>query len=261
MGFFFFFGCLWDLLWPGIKPVHPSLEAWSQPLDHQGNQSYFWVHCLLPTWIVTESPNMQIHMREEPRVERRPWRVAISPGQLVTRQQLVTRSTSPLASRRPCCCCLVTQSCLTLCDPMDSSPPGSPICGVSQERILQWVAISFSRGSSRPRDQTHVSCIGRRVLYQWAAWEAPRRPTRRQLYPQPHHQLWKLKTQGPHFIAAFSQTMGVRPPCACFDRGAVFPAAFPHFVFLCHMLLILKIFQMLHSDSIFHADPWSSILL
>ena len=40
-----------------------------------------------------------------------------------------------------------------------------------RQEILEWVAISFSRGSSWPRDQTSVSCIGRRILYQWATWE------------------------------------------------------------------------------------------
>ena len=43
------------------------------------------------------------------------------------------------------------QSCLTLCDPIDGSPPGSPVPGILQARILEWVAISFSRGSSQPR--------------------------------------------------------------------------------------------------------------
>ena len=53
----------------------------------------------------------------------------------------------------------VAQSCLTLCDPVDCSPPGSSIHGILQARILEWVAISFSRGSSQPRDRTQVSCI------------------------------------------------------------------------------------------------------
>ena len=56
---------------------------------------------------------------------------------------------------------------------MDFSPPGSSVHGISQERILEWVAISFSRGSSWPWDWTCVSCIGRRGLYNWATWEAP----------------------------------------------------------------------------------------
>jgi len=51
------------------------------------------------------------------------------------------------------------QSCPTLCNPVDSSPPGSPIPGILQARTLEWVAISFSRGSSTPRDQTWVSYI------------------------------------------------------------------------------------------------------
>ena len=48
-------------------------------------------------------------------------------------------------------------SCPTLCDPMDCSPPGSSVHGIFQARILEWVAISFSRVSSQPRDQTRVS--------------------------------------------------------------------------------------------------------
>ena len=48
----------------------------------------------------------------------------------------------------------VTQSCPTLCDPMDCSPSGSSVCGILQARILEWVVISFSRGSSQPRDGT-----------------------------------------------------------------------------------------------------------
>ena len=55
----------------------------------------------------------------------------------------------------------VTQSCPTLCDPMDCSLPGSSVQGISQARILEWVAISSSRGSSQPRDQIQVSCIRR----------------------------------------------------------------------------------------------------
>ena len=57
----------------------------------------------------------------------------------------------------------VSQSCLTLCDPVDCSLLGSSVHGIFQARVLEWVAISFSRGSSQPRDRTQVSCIvGRR---------------------------------------------------------------------------------------------------
>ena len=54
---------------------------------------------------------------------------------------------------------LVTQSCLTIYDPVDCSLPGSSVHGISQASILEWVAISFSRGFSQPRDRTQVSCI------------------------------------------------------------------------------------------------------
>ena len=63
-------------------------------------------------------------------------------------------------------------SCLTLCDPIDCSSPGSSVHGILQARILGWVAISFSRGSSRSRDRTHVSCIGKWILYCWATRKA-----------------------------------------------------------------------------------------
>ena len=62
----------------------------------------------------------------------------------------------------------VTQLCPTLCDPVDCSPSGSSIHGILQARILEWVAISFSNGSSRPRDQTQVSRIAGRCFNLWA---------------------------------------------------------------------------------------------
>ena len=56
---------------------------------------------------------------------------------------------------------------------MDYSLPGSSVHEISQARILEWVPISYSRGSPQPRDQTCVSCIGRQILYHWATREAP----------------------------------------------------------------------------------------
>ena len=72
-------------------------------------------------------------------------------------------------------CAKLLQLCLTLCNSMDCSPPGSSVHGILQARILEWVAVVFSRGPSPPRDQTHVSCvscIGRQVLYHQPTWEA-----------------------------------------------------------------------------------------
>ena len=62
----------------------------------------------------------------------------------------------------------VTQSCPTLCDPMDCSLPGSSVHGILQTRILERFAISFSRGSSRPKDRTQVSRIVGRCFIVWA---------------------------------------------------------------------------------------------
>ena len=59
---------------------------------------------------------------------------------------------------------LVTQSCPTLCDPMDCSPPGSSVHEIFQARILEWLAISFSRGSSQPRGGTRVTCTAGRFF-------------------------------------------------------------------------------------------------
>ena len=78
----------------------------------------------------------------------------------------------------PTCTCSVTRPYATLCNPLECGPPGSSVYGISQTRILQRVAVSYSRGSSLPRDRTCVSCvscISRQILYHWAVWEAPNR--------------------------------------------------------------------------------------
>ena len=69
------------------------------------------------------------------------------------------------------CVCLVAQFCPTLCDPMDCSPPGSSVHGILQARILDWVAIPFSWGSSWSRDQIHISCTADRFFTIWAIGE------------------------------------------------------------------------------------------
>ena len=65
----------------------------------------------------------------------------------------------------------VTQLCPTLCDHVDCTPPGSSVHGILQARILEWVVISFSRGSSWPRDRTRVSRIAGRHFNLWATRE------------------------------------------------------------------------------------------
>ena len=67
---------------------------------------------------------------------------------------------------------LVTQLCLTLCDPLDCSPPGSSVHEILQARILEWEAILFSRGSTQPRNWTWVFCIVGRFFTIWNTREA-----------------------------------------------------------------------------------------
>ena len=74
-----------------------------------------------------------------------------------------------------CVCAKLLQLCPTLCDPVDCSPPGSSVHGILQARILEWVAVPSSRGSSWPRDQTcvsYVSCIHTQVLYHYCHLES-----------------------------------------------------------------------------------------
>ena len=67
-------------------------------------------------------------------------------------------------------------------DPMDCGPPGSFVCGISQARILEQGAISFSSRSFWPKDQTQIYSTGRRILYPWVTWEA-----QREMYPVPEN--------------------------------------------------------------------------
>ena len=103
--------------------------------------------------------------------------------------------------------CSVAQSCPTLCNPVECGPPVSSVHGIFQARILEWVAISHSRRSSRPRDWTPVSCIsctGRRVLHHGATWETKNRDLPPK-YSFLH--LTSLKCTQPSKIRLLRQTM------------------------------------------------------
>ena len=103
-----------------------------------------------------------------------------------------------------CVCVWVTQSCPTLCDPMDCSPPGSSVHGILQLRILEWVTTPFSRASSQPWNRTWVSCIAGRFFTIWAAREAllvllPTFKSQREVDP------WAPLPACPRVPSAFSQ--------------------------------------------------------
>ena len=68
----------------------------------------------------------------------------------------------------------VARSCPILCEPLDCNPPGTFVHGILQARRLEWVAMPLSRGSSRPRDGTHISCTGRQILYHLSPTGSPK---------------------------------------------------------------------------------------
>ena len=85
-----------------------------------------------------------------------------------------------------CVCCMCSQSCLTLWDPMDCSPPGSSVHGIFQARILEWAAISYFRGSSQLRSNPHLLCL--------LHWQAGSLPVCHLGRPKPlHMEIFKMK--------------------------------------------------------------------
>ena len=95
-----------------------------------------------------------------------------------------------------------TQSCLTLCDPKNCSPPGSSVHGIFQARMLEWVTIPFSSGSSQPRDWTQVSCIAGKFF----TTESPGKPASTHC-DQPHPKCLSLCPPPPD-IHTFTTTSG-----------------------------------------------------
>ena len=91
------------------------------------------------------TPDLNIHLTTPP-PKKKIYRCQISIWKKISKLYII-------------CCYLVAQSCPTLCDSMDCGPRGSSVYGISQARVLEWVAISSSRGSSGARDQTHISCL------------------------------------------------------------------------------------------------------
>ena len=106
----------------------------------------------------------------------------------------------------------VAQSCLTLCNPMDCSLPGSSVHGIFQARILEWVAFLFSRRSSRPRDWTQVSCIIGRRFTIWATREGDQNCASGIGRQNPNH--WSTREDGDYiFELAYMYTLSeVLPP-------------------------------------------------
>ena len=137
-----------------------ALEAWKP--EGQGKRYRESLHPALERRVQGQHPNSLLPALTTPR--------PLLPIAAWAGAPPVLRNSRPLphhttVSNAPCHRCSktsevkVTQSCPTLCNPTDYSPPGSSVHGILQARILEWRAIPFSRGSSPHRDQTQVSCI------------------------------------------------------------------------------------------------------
>ena len=109
----------------------------------------------------------------------------VANGEILSNYQMALRGSHKVEGKM-CVCVymLVTQSCLILCDPIDRSLPGSSVHRILQARILEWVAIPFSRGSSWPKDWTQV-CTAGRFFTIWATREVPEAKDRISQDPQP----------------------------------------------------------------------------
>ena len=108
---------------------------------------------------------------------------------------------------------LRAQSCPTLCDPLDYSLPDSCVHEIFQARILEWAAISFSRGSSQFRDRTRVSCTARRFFTDWATREAQKfdKHFLLMLLNLRNKFKWSLFLQKLNTFARYTEP----PPCPC----------------------------------------------
>ena len=137
------------------------------PVDHSlsGSSVHGISKARMLEWVATSFSRRSFQARDLPNSGIKP----VSPtlrkdplplshhSSLISRKALLTKEKQTVHSQSK-----VTQLCPTLCDPMDCSLPGSSVHGIFQARVLEWVAISCSRRSSRPRDQTQVSHIAER---------------------------------------------------------------------------------------------------
>ena len=167
---------------PGESPGQRSLAGYS-PWGRTESDMTEWLSTChtIPGCFMSVHPNIQCRISEH-----------VKDGKLLP---LVTNKTPQMTRpnfiRGPISLkvkVLVVQSCPTLCDPTDCSPLGSSVHGILQARILEWVAIPFSRVSSQPRDQTQVSHITGRFFTIWA--------TSKILHPIPLRQSYSRQVPG-----------------------------------------------------------------
>ena len=175
VGFVWTFLCLYLIFFPGYQVFLTWNYKKDLPKDTRGRKFKELTCHRVISWIpkflirVSVSPPFRSVLFVTPRfllVLRRKNRKKNLVHCIIHRSGSLTTKFQETTS---CMCVKVLQSCTTLCNPMDCSLPGSSVHQILQARILEWAAISSSRGSSQPRAQTHISYvsgIGRQVLYQ-----------------------------------------------------------------------------------------------
>ena len=133
-----------------------------------------------------------------------------------------------------CYCCLVAKSCLILCDPMDGSPPGS-VHGISQAKILEWIAISFCRGSSWPGDQTTSPALAGGCF----TTEPPRKPTYCISSVQPVQSLSRVWLFATPWIAARQASLSITISRSSLKLTSIESMMPSSHLILCRPLLLL----------------------
>ena len=129
-----------------------------------------WMKNRLSIWNLVNNPHFRILFSLH--LYRAVWSTSIEGCQLILYKSNIKNMFKMKLFSSKMCGAQSPQSCPTLCDPMDCSPPGSSVHGILQARILEWVAMPSSRGSSWPRDQTGVSCnVG--GFFTHFTWEVP----------------------------------------------------------------------------------------
>ena len=144
-----------------IRSIHVSLQNQNHSSQRLTNKTAFKIQLRKAPWVILHRLKMIF-----PR-----WHAVSSH----TEKLWVTLKWRSLLLKLPLTwylLCLVTQSCPTLCDPMDCSPPGPSVHGILQARVLEWVAMPSSRGSFQLRDQTQVSQNAGGFFIVWATREA-----------------------------------------------------------------------------------------